>query len=361
MTDEILETAIHPNQEEIIAAEQNDENQHQKQSQQKSELDGCQDDESTIKTNSSSEDDENDDDLQTYPKIEVCLLKNNPCDKKRNLSQQKHPFSRSPICRSNSSNQLASFTSDKNENSTKSSLKYWISAIFLVILASAVLSFPIEFRKVSLLFNEFGKPNSLNHDQIELIQKFLNETNSFMPDISQGILQTVIYNVYSSSASSIILLLIGNAEQQVQLHDISQNLANLIVELKQEDYFPTIQLDQHYTSDMIEHQFETVFNEEQRSVMVLEHLESLPSTVTTTFHQFVDNNQSKIPKSFTIITLVQNYTTLKSIEVDKDMSLLDLEKISTEILQQLWSKEVPKESLDCLINRLAEYSIILLS
>ncbi|XP_046919453.2 uncharacterized protein LOC124499570 [Dermatophagoides farinae] len=343
MDDKKLCTDNQPDQEESkIMANQDDDDQSQEP-----ELDDSQDDETKSDSSNSS------DDHQTNT-IGICP---DNCDSKKydtstkKLELKRQPIREGEIKLTNRCHLSNSFPTETNKNSSAKSLKYWILAIIIVIFATAVaLALPNKFRKLT----HFWKSNSLNQERMD---KFLNETKSFVPDIGPKILEAIIYDVFSSDENSIILLLIGNTGQEVRLHNISQGLANLIVELKQEDHFPTFQLNQHYTGDMIEQHFDKVFGKDHRSVMVLEHLELLTPIVATTFHQFVDKDQSRIRKSFTIITLEQN---LESQKIDSKMTLLDLETLSSKLLQQLWSKEVRQESLDSLINRFAEYSIVLL-
>src|SRR5699024_1503403 len=99
------------------------------------------------------------------------------------------------------------------------------------------------------------------------------------------------------------------------------------------------------------------FDTQKQTVLLLEDLQHLSPDVAMTFHQFMDGENSRIKSTFVILTL----TYPQNITVETNVSLKKLSNISAQELERLWKDSYSKDNLDCLINRIATNTVVLVN
>lgn len=172
-----------------------------------------------------------------------------------------------------------------------------------------------------------------------------------MPVFGRKILMRAFEEALDDNAKSpVALLLMASPSQRKLVHDIVHQIVNLV------EAEPSIfEIKPSCDEKTIETIFSKTFIEQQRRCLILESVEKLEGSVAMVLHQFTDNENSIIKNSFIIMTLEYTHEYL----VDSKISMKKIGEISSEELRRLWSSAHNNDNLDCLINRVAERTVVL--
>lgn len=205
-------------------------------------------------------------------------------------------------------------------------------------------------------------PNRPRPDEIIASLDELFKTPQFnenVPAYGLAIMKNAFKNALDANAKAPVLLLLMATQHQSDLvHNISHQLANLIATGKANAHWPdSHEINSKHTEGDIESFYNDTFLQRMQPVLLLENLEQLDSSNAMVFHQFTDADNSVIPSTFTIVTLKYQ----QQVTVDFDVSLKELSEISNNELSSLWSNYWSKDNLDCVINRIAESTVVLVN
>lgn len=205
----------------------------------------------------------------------------------------------------------------------------------------------------------FPKTAKIDYKESEEFKAFLKDNENIIGDVGKKTLRAAIDNALNKE-QTIFILIIGQYEQARQIEEFFEKLVNLIFYLKKEIFKKEniIKLNRTVNSDYIDWMYSQTFNVKKEPVIMFENLELLSPSVAITFHQYSDAKESRL-KSFTIATLKSEpYFDQLNIK-PFNLTMLSTEKISKHILTKLWHSTLQNDILDCLINRIGQYAIVL--
>lgn len=253
---------------------------------------------------------------------------------------------------------------DKNDQ-TKWPL-YYIIGLCLIFIAALVGLYLKDPNHWSAKFDDYlkqsTKSSSLRPDKIiTSLDELLNtpQFNEHVPAYGLTVMKNAFRNALDPNVKApVLLLLMATQNQNDLVHNISHQLASLIATGETNDLWPdSYEINSTHTEGDIESFYSSTFVQQKQPVLLLENLEQLDSANAMVFHQYTDGDNSVTKSTFTIVTLKYQ----QKVTVDFDVSLRQLSEISANELTNLWSNSWSKDNLDCVINRIAENTVVLVN
>lgn len=257
---------------------------------------------------------------------------------------------------------------EKDDISNDQKVWKWCSRYLIVFLVLIIAIFGGAWHKDLSpgKLNDFLKtsftPGKSSHDKIiDELNELLKtpQFNENVPVYGLTIMKNAFKNALDDKEKApVIVLLMATPEQNDLVRNISHQLANLIA-AGRENSLPvtSLQINSKHSQSDIENLYQTTFQQQGKSVLLLENLEELDPRNAMVLHQFSDGENSVIHSTFTIVTLKYK----QQVTVDFNASLKQLAEISTNELQSLWKPFWSNDNLDCVINRIAENTVVLLN
>lgn len=189
------------------------------------------------------------------------------------------------------------------------------------------------------------------HNFTEL-QAVLSPYESHIPPIGTKILKRITRKANVNSGAPLALLLMSSTAQQSVLDGLTEDIGTFFDSNKQ-----IVGLENMASPDDIEKAYKEAFEKKKLEVMIMKNLELLQPSLAMTFHQFINDVDSKVVPSFVILSLKYNENLL----VNRNATYRQFQTISSKVLHDLWSNTYYDDQLESLQGRIAENTIVLIN